>query len=75
MPKRNSSFHGPDYRRFRLKLVQGRTEAGMTQRQVAKALGKPPSYVAKIETGERRVDIIELRRLAKLYRKTLSYFE
>lgn len=31
----------------------------MTQRDVAAALGKPPSFVAKIEVGERRLDVLE----------------
>lgn len=75
MATRRSSFHGPEYRRFQEKLTKARAEAGMTQRQVAAALGKPPSYVAKVESGERRVDFLELKRFAKLYQKPLNYFE
>lgn len=41
-------------------LVQIRKEAGMTQDQVAKALGKPQSYVSKYENGERSLDFIEV---------------
>ena len=33
----------------------------MTQEELAGKLGKPQSYVAKIEAGQRRLDIIELR--------------
>ncbi len=70
-----NTFHSAAYRRFRRKLREARVENKMTQRQVAQKLRKPPSYVAKIETGERRVDFIELQLLAKLYRKPLSYFQ
>lgn len=51
-----------------------RRQAGLTQVQVAKRLGRPHSYVSKCELGERRVDVIELRQLAKLYRKSMSFF-
>jgi len=43
--------------------------------QVARILGKPQSYVSKLEIGERRVDFLELQILAHVYRKPLSYFE
>ena len=38
--------------------VQRKT-AGLTQTVVAKRLGKPPSYVAKYEGGDRRLDVLE----------------
>jgi transcriptional regulator with XRE-family HTH domain len=40
-------------------LKMQRKAAGLTQTVVAKRLGKPPSYVAKYEGGDRRLDIIE----------------
>ena len=42
--------------------------------QVAKALGKHQSFVAKCESGERRVDVIELSEFAHIYKKPLEYF-
>jgi transcriptional regulator with XRE-family HTH domain len=62
------------YKRFRARLVQARREAGLTQVEVAKRLGRPNSFVSKCELGERRVDVVELRQLAQIYRKTLSFF-
>jgi len=41
-------------------LRNARVKAGLTQQAVADALGVPQSYVAKIEVGERRVDVVEL---------------
>lgn len=38
----------------------------MTQQQVADALGKPQSFVAKVEGYERRLDIIEFWRISAL---------
>ena len=40
-------------------LIEARLEAGLTQQEVADALGHSQSYVAKIEGGERRLDVIE----------------
>lgn len=62
------------YRAFLKKLKQARADAELTQVQASKALGKPQSYVSKCESGERRVDVVELKQFAKIYRKPLTYF-
>ncbi len=62
------------YRVFLARLVAARKARGMTQRAVGKALGWPHSRVSRMETGERRIDVIELAILAKLYRKPLQWF-
>jgi transcriptional regulator with XRE-family HTH domain len=46
-------------------IAEIRRRAGMTQRQLAAKLKKPPSYVGKIEGGERRLDVIEFIDLAE----------
>ena len=40
-------------------LRQAREDAGMTQQALADLMNRPQSYVAKIEIGERRIDVIE----------------
>jgi DNA-binding transcriptional regulator YiaG len=40
-------------------LKAQRKAAGLTQTVLAERLGKPPSYVAKYELGERRLDLLE----------------
>jgi ribosome-binding protein aMBF1 (putative translation factor) len=47
-------------------LVASRREAGLTQRQLAERLKVPPSVVGKIETGERRLDVVEFIAIAKV---------
>lgn len=42
--------------------------------EVAAKLHRPQSFVSKCESGERRVDVVELTEFARLYGKELSYF-
>lgn len=56
------------------KLRQARLDAGLTQMEVAKKLKRPQSYVSKCEAGEQRVDILELKKFAELYKKDVGYF-
>jgi len=41
---------------------------------VAKAMRRPQSWVSRCESGERRVDVIELQSLARLYKRSILYF-
>ncbi len=63
-----------DGREFLRRLRQARKDAGMTQVQVAEHLGRSQSFVTKAETGERRLDVVELRAFARVYKKRVSYF-
>ncbi len=42
-------------------LREVRREAGLTQVALARRLGRPQSLVSDIESGQRRVDVVELR--------------
>lgn len=57
-----SGMFKDDIRRetLRTELREARVRAGLRQVDVALKLGKPQSYVAKVESGERRVDMIEV---------------
>lgn len=67
--------HGPAYEALARRLRQARESAGLTQTEAAHRLGKPQSFVSKIESGERRIDILELYTIAEVYGKDLSYFD
>ena len=71
MPK---SIYSKDYRNVIEKLKKARLDAGLKQSEVAQKLKKPQSYISKIEIGERRIDIAELKELAKIYKKDITYF-
>lgn len=56
MPK---TIHTERHVKLRELLKARRKAAGLTQTVVARRLGKPPSYVAKYEGGDRRLDVLE----------------
>ncbi len=57
-----SRFIGtPEQRRLRALLRQVRNEAGLKQVELARKLNQSQSFVSKYESGERRLDLLELR--------------
>ncbi|MFA5831352.1 MAG: helix-turn-helix transcriptional regulator [Candidatus Paceibacterota bacterium] len=68
------SVQTKEYAYFVEKLRKAREEAGLSQVQVAKKLKRPQSHISNIETGQQRVDVIELQRFAKMYNKDITYF-
>jgi len=61
-----ASIYSEDYQLIIKALRAGRLAKGMTQAELAKALGKPQSFVAKVENGERRLDVVEFVRFCRL---------
>ncbi len=55
-------------------LKQARIDAGLTQTEVGKKFGAHASFVSKCESGERRIDVIELNFFCKLYGLSLADF-
>lgn len=62
---RKSSF-SDEYRHFCQLLRLARENGDLTQQEVAKRLKRPQSYVSKYESGERRLDVIEFLRVARV---------
>jgi len=69
-----NSVYTSEYQTFLKRLKNARKQAELTQVEVSKLLGQSQSYVSKCESGERRVDVIELMKFAKLYNKHIDYF-
>lgn len=63
---RTASLHDAAYAGFVQKLVRKRVKAGVSQQALADALGWNQSIIAKIESVQRRLDIIELSRIANV---------
>ncbi len=63
-----------EYAYFVERLRKAREEAGLTQTQVAKKIKRPQSHISNIESGQQRVDVVELQVFAKMYNKDINYF-
>lgn len=63
-----------EYKVFVERLRKARQEAGLRQVDVAKKLKRHQSYIARVESGEYRIDVLELKHFAKLYKKDIQYF-
>jgi transcriptional regulator with XRE-family HTH domain len=59
-----STLRSPQHEALRRFIIQQRRAARLTQTEVAAKLGRPQPYIANIERGQRRVDVVELIELA-----------
>jgi transcriptional regulator with XRE-family HTH domain len=57
MPK---TLRTPAHAALMQSLITHRKDRNITQQQLADRLNRPQSFVAKVETGERRIDAVEL---------------
>ena len=63
-----------EYAVFIERMIKARKEAGLRQVDVAKKMKRPQSYISRVESGEYRLDILEVKKFAKLYNKEINYF-
>jgi transcriptional regulator with XRE-family HTH domain len=59
------SLNSAEYARLIAILVAVRKSADVRQQALAKKLGRPQSFVAKYEGGERRIDVVEFVEIAR----------
>jgi transcriptional regulator with XRE-family HTH domain len=55
------SIYSRDYSSFLKQLRKARIDSSLTQADLAKRLGQTQSFISKVERGERRLDVVELR--------------
>ncbi len=60
------SIHRKEYAALIEAVRDARVAAGLTQTQVSQKLGRSQSFISDVETGKRRVDVVELRDIARL---------
>lgn len=53
------TLHTAEYHRLVKAMVDARLSVGISQASIASRLGRPSSFVAKVELCERRLDVIE----------------
>ena len=66
--KRNKTIHEEQYRLLIDCLYKERKRLGLSQKEVADALNMQQSDISKIETSERRIDVLEFKKLLLFYR-------
>ena len=70
----NKSQHTVRYKRLIRELKVARVRADLTQQEVAAKLGVYSSFVSKCESGERKLDVVELAEFCHLYGVRLAEF-
>ena len=70
----NNTIYSNDHKYLVKQLKNTRKEIGLDQGEVADLLDKTQSYISKIESGQRRIDVIEVKKWAKIYKKDINYF-
>lgn len=68
------SIHTLEQKCLQRLLREARSEAGFTQEALAVKLGSPQSFVSKYESGERRLDLLEVRRICRVLKIDLADF-
>ena len=68
------SRYSKEYAQLLRALRQVRKEAGLTQTEVAQHFDAHASFVSKCESGERRIDVVELAEFCRLYGIKLTDF-
>lgn len=68
MVKKQKSIHDNQYQHLLEELCLERKRLGLSQAEVADSLGMAQSEISKIETGERRVDVLEFKKIISVYR-------
>ena len=70
----DKSIHTAEYAALLGLLRDARSSAGLTQHQLAARLGQSQSFVAKMEVGQRRLDLVQLRTVCRALGTTLPEF-
>lgn len=68
------TLYSHEHEQMRAILRQARIEKGLRQEDLARLLGRRQSFISDIESGQRRVDIVELRHLCHHLGLSLSEF-
>jgi len=70
----NKTIYTRSHKYIVKQLTAARKEARLKQEDVAKKLSRTQSYISKIESGQCRIDVVQLKELAGIYKKGLDYF-
>jgi transcriptional regulator with XRE-family HTH domain len=68
------AIYSKEHKYLVYKLKEARKKAGLDQNTAAKLLKTTQSYISKLESGQCRIDIIQLKEVAKAYKKRVDFF-
>ena len=68
------TIYSKEHKKLTAKLKKAREDAGLDQNKAAKKMGTTLSYISKLESGQRRVDVLQLKELSRIYKKKIDYF-
>lgn len=69
-----TSIYSNDHKFIVEQLKKARLEAKLDQKTVAELIGRTQSYVSKMESGQRKIDIVQLKQFASIYNKKIDFF-
>lgn len=70
----SKTIYSKEHKYIVKQLKKAREDEGLSQEEVAKVLNTTQSYISKIESGQRKIEVVQLRKFAKLYKKPLDFF-
>lgn len=70
----NRVIYTQEHKNLVKKLIKARLEAGLRQEDIAKQMNVTQSYISKLESGQRKIDLVTLKKISTKYNKDLSYF-
>ena len=71
MPK---TIYSKEYRRLVRKLKEARLASGLNQTQAGKLFKTDQTFISKVESGQYKLDPIQLVKFSKIYKKNINYF-
>jgi len=67
-------IYSKDHKYIVERLKTARIDASLDQVEAAKLLNKTQPYISKMESGQRKIDVITLKEFTRIYKKPLDYF-
>ena len=68
------TIYSREYSRLVMKLKEARLASGLNQTQAGKLFKKDQTFISKIESGQYKLDPIQLVKFSKIYKKEIKYF-
>jgi transcriptional regulator with XRE-family HTH domain len=62
------------HRKLVQRLKEARKKTRLNQVDVAEKLGRSQSYISKMESGQCRIDTVQLKEFAAIYKKEIAFF-